>query len=62
MNNYEKIKQINFQKMSFEEVFEFISVPVCDRCIYCPEGDEDCNEIDCAEGVRQWLQQEYKKK
>lgn len=56
MNNYERIKQ-----MSIEEMAEFFSRSDCDVCIYNPETSEcDCcsDNLECYDGIKQWLESE----
>ena len=51
MNNFEKIKQMNIYELA-----EFITIE--NYCLYCRYDMNNCENKDCIEGVKQWLQSE----
>ena len=53
MTNFEKIKN-----MTVEEMVEFIILK--DDCECCKYADDDdaCDEFECRDGIKAWLEQE----
>ena len=66
MTNLEKYKASRIkeiEEMSINEVAEEIrdEIFVEDKCIYCIHKDkewEECEELSCKEGIKQWLEKE----
>lgn len=49
--NFEKIKN-----MTVVEMAEFLNIEA--DCIYCSYNQVSCDNIDCINGIKQWLKSE----
>ena len=52
MKNFEKVK-----KMNIKELARFLAYSNCKICSF---RHENCSELDCANGIKKWLESEVK--
>lgn len=52
MRNIDKVKAMNIDEMA-----KFLARSECTLCTFNAK-DINCNELDCKDGIKQWLEQE----